>query len=768
MLKRIAKRGVFGAALVLVIGTLGCYGDGAADSGEPPSPPDAAPSMAMPAKPSKPVANTPACDGSWQTTAACAPRDISRHELVSRRGPDGVGVVPLDAPPVEDVLERGLGLTGASPAHLAVRGSVREDSVRCHWRGIARTLSQRELAIRFWLDLDEQTALPNADYVETLFSVTLDTLAPAFRETAKSNFRAIARGGLSTEYVFLVCYASFDADEYILGNGPTAIVVAYDEWGEAPSYDLYRREHADGSLGAEPLMSEGEYEAALDEYLWEAETELTEIIEGREAVLFLAPMGAHNAIAVEVWQVIEQWDLQEDDQGTVHAVRFETDEGDPEHTQTLANLKTRITTAAADDDFADDRIENVDELDDYYDEIGAYDDITPDDGDTTTFTPAQPPPVASCANGTAVPDPATNLPLVHDCEALIDAKDTLRGTVALDWSTSSAITGWEGITTGGTPTRVTALELSSESLDGTIPALLGELYELTTLDLSSNSLTGEIPAALAMLDNLTELRLSGNQLTGCIPVALKDITTNDLSALNLLYCAPPPPENLRAGTALESSIPLSWDAVSNSSKYRVEYRAFNSSDWITADESLTTTSHTVDGLTCTSIYRFRVSAHGSGTTYVAVWSEPSAVFPAITGTCIPPVFSDASYSFDVAGNAALASIVGTVSASDSPGDPVSYAISAGNDAGTFAIDASTGDITVAMAIDAQTSSPTALTVEASDASDSTDQASVTIHLFDLRFSSTSLRVDEGSTATYSACSRQAAPHSRNHRRLDAT
>ncbi len=92
--------------------------------------------------------------------------------------------------------------------------------------------------------------------------------------------------------------------------------------------------------------------------------------------------------------------------------------------------------------------------------------------------------------------------------------------------------------------------------------------------------------------------------------------------------------------------------------------------------------------------------------------------------------------------------MGTVSASDSPGDPVSYAITAGNDAGTFAIDASTGDITVAMAIDAQTPSPTALTVEASDPHGSTDQASVAIHLFDLRFSSTSLRVDEGSTATY--------------------
>ncbi len=33
-------------------------------------------------------------------------------------------------------------------------------------------------------------------------------------------------------------------------------------------------------------------------------------IEGSESVLFLAPMEAHNAIAVEAWQAVAQWDLQ--------------------------------------------------------------------------------------------------------------------------------------------------------------------------------------------------------------------------------------------------------------------------------------------------------------------------------------------------------------------------------------------------------------------------------------------------------------------------
>ena len=44
--------------------------------------------------------------------------------------------------------------------------------------------------------------------------------------------------------------------------------------------------------------------------VWDAESSLSEMIEGRESVALLAPMGAHNAIAIEVWQVVAQWDLQ--------------------------------------------------------------------------------------------------------------------------------------------------------------------------------------------------------------------------------------------------------------------------------------------------------------------------------------------------------------------------------------------------------------------------------------------------------------------------
>ncbi len=220
----------------------------------------------------------------------------------------------------------------------------------------------------------------------------------------------------------------------------------------------------------------------------------------------------------------------------VHAVRYGTFEGDPEHTQTLTNLKARIMAAVASDEFADERIENADGLNDYYRDIGAYGDITPDDGSTATFTPAQPPPVPTCANGTAVADPGSNRRLVHDCMALLAARDTLAGTATLDWAATTAITDWEGVTTEGTPSRVTEMELPNEGLSGSIPSELGDLLGLTRLDLSDNDLTGEIPRELGQPENLEELRLSGNNLTGCIPEALRDVENHDLALLGLRYC----------------------------------------------------------------------------------------------------------------------------------------------------------------------------------------------------------------------------------------
>ncbi len=195
---------------------------------------------------------------------------------------------------------------------------------------------------------------------------------------------------------------------------------------------------------------------------------------------------------------------------------------------------------------------------------------------------------------------------MRDCGVLLGIEDTLAGTATLDWAADPAITGWEGITVeaitveGTTTSRVTKVQLSSKSLSGTIPADIGDLLQLTVLDLSSNSLTGDIPSKLGWLFNLEEIKLSGNSLSGCIPVELERMTNNDLSSLGLLFCQPPPPQNLTIGTIDETNVPTSWDAVSNTSNHRVEYRLKGSDDWTVDDDTLTTTAHTIDWLTCDS------------------------------------------------------------------------------------------------------------------------------------------------------------------------
>ena len=113
------------------------------------------------------------------------------------------------APTVEELLEEGQYLAGASPVHVAIRGTPAVTSVRCAWRGVARTAQQREAAIRFWLQLGATGTIPDVATLEALFTATLDVLNPDYRETAKANFLAIARGGESMDYRFLTWFAEW-------------------------------------------------------------------------------------------------------------------------------------------------------------------------------------------------------------------------------------------------------------------------------------------------------------------------------------------------------------------------------------------------------------------------------------------------------------------------------------------------------------------------------------------------------------------------------
>ena len=138
--------------------------------------------------------------------------------------------------------------------------------------------------------------------------------------------------------------------------------------------------------------------------------------------------------------------------------------------------------------------------------------------------PTPPAPQGRCATGGAVPNPAANPWLVSDCNALLEARDPLAGTATLNWSETTLISTWDGVTLSGTPQRVTNLRLWNESLNGTIPAVLSRLTGLKALYLAYNQLTGTIPAELGTMTGLTHLGLMNNRLTGQIPAELRNLT----------------------------------------------------------------------------------------------------------------------------------------------------------------------------------------------------------------------------------------------------
>ena len=161
-----------------------------------------------------------------------------------------------------------------------------------------------------------------------------------------------------------------------------------------------------------------------------------------------------------------------------------------------------------------------------------------------------------CGTGNVVADAENQPGLVADCEALLEARVNLAGNDSLDWSLSTPITTWDGVSIGGTPRRVTRLELQDRELSGEIPAELGNLANLVELLLADNQLSGEIPAALGNLTNLTVLHLSGNQLTGCVPDSLQDVSDNDFAQLGLPFCLPGGPLVTRYDTNSDGAIDI--------------------------------------------------------------------------------------------------------------------------------------------------------------------------------------------------------------------
>ena len=96
-----------------------------------------------------------------------------------------------------------------------------------------------------------------------------------------------------------------------------------------------------------------------------------------------------------------------------------------------------------------------------------------------------------------------------------------------------------------------------------------------------------------------------------------------------------------------------------------------------------------------------------------------------------PTFGAASYAFRVAENAAAGAAVGTVTATAAGNTAVTYEITAGNPGEAFAIDGSSGAITVAGMLDYETTPSHMLTVTAHEAASAVATATVTVTVTDV-------------------------------------
>ena len=97
---------------------------------------------------------------------------------------------------------------------------------------------------------------------------------------------------------------------------------------------------------------------------------------------------------------------------------------------------------------------------------------------------------------------------------------------------------------------------------------------------------------------------------------------------------PPAPERLSASLA-DGTFSLTWDAVSGTDQYEVQYRTGTEESWV-ALPAVTDTSATFTpegGPACGTTYEFQVRAYGDGVTYVTDWGMTSDAVPHTTSAC---------------------------------------------------------------------------------------------------------------------------------------
>ncbi|KAL8037740.1 hypothetical protein ABFX02_11G057900 [Erythranthe guttata] len=113
---------------------------------------------------------------------------------------------------------------------------------------------------------------------------------------------------------------------------------------------------------------------------------------------------------------------------------------------------------------------------------------------------------------------AIALSITTDESALLALKSQLKlvpsHVLSKNWSHSTSVCSWIGVSCSSRHQRVAALDISSMGVVGNLPSEMGNLTFLVSLNLSSNSFHGNLPQELSYLRRLKDVDLSFNNFTG--------------------------------------------------------------------------------------------------------------------------------------------------------------------------------------------------------------------------------------------------------------
>ena len=358
-----------------------------------------------------------------------------------------------------------------------------------------------------------------------------------------------------------------------------------------------------------------------------------------------------------------------------------------------------------------------------------------------------------CDDSVAVPDPSANSGLIADCEALLDAKATLDPGNVLDWNVNTPITDWEGISVSHG--RVTGLTANGKGLAGSIPSELGNLTDLTILNLSGNKLGGPIPAELGDLTNLTIFYLHNNELSGSIPSELGDLnvlTEVYLNGNELTGPIPPELSNLiklsvlnLGGNKLSGSIPSELGDLNVLTEVYLNGNELTGS---IPPELSNLIKLSVLNLHCNTLTGAVPPELGNAAFLTTLtiggnhFTEPLPALGGVTVTSTDEMCGsafNASPTFSESGPATRIvvenwntnhDIGNPVEATDADNDSLIYSL-LGNDAASFGIDSSTGQLKKKAALDRATKDSYSVTVRADDSYGGSAIISVTISVIAL-------------------------------------